>query len=101
MVAGLAARPRESSRNLPDTCVVVSHAVYAAGNLRPFESREFLFSQCVEGLFCQDLSVALDTQTGGLCILQFCSRILKFSGANHQIGDFRIESNLRTGGFPY
>ena len=42
MVAGLAARPKESSRNLPDTCVVVSHAVYAAGNLRPFESREFL-----------------------------------------------------------
>ena len=52
MVAGLAVRPRESSLSLPDTCVVVSHAVYTAGNLRPFESREFLFSQCVEGLFC-------------------------------------------------
>ena len=44
MVTGLAKRPRESSYNLSDTCVVVSHALYAAGNLRPFESRKFIFS---------------------------------------------------------
>ena len=42
MVTELPAHPRESSHNLPDTCVAVSHAVYTAGNLRPFESQEFL-----------------------------------------------------------
>ena len=81
MVTELAARPRESLRNLPDTCVAVSHAVYTAGNLRPFESREFPLVNVSRDVFVRIYRWRLILKQKGFAFFSFRSWILKFSGA--------------------